>query len=66
MPRRVVDKYVLDGSGDYRFVEYDEQPGHLHGFIVGLFGTDAEHILGKTCRKRQGRAQQNSTLPQAD
>ncbi len=32
VPRQLVRRFALDGSGDYRFVDYDEQPGHLHGF----------------------------------
>ena len=35
VPRRVVDKWVLDGSGDYRFTPEDEKPGHQHGFGYG-------------------------------
>lgn len=42
VPRRVVDKWVLDGSGDYRFVAEDERRGHQHGFGYGYlrFGED--------------------------
>lgn len=35
VPRKVVDKWVLDGSGDYRFVPEDPRPGHQHGFGYG-------------------------------
>ena len=31
-PRQAIEKYVLDGSGDYRFVAEDPRPGHQHGF----------------------------------
>ncbi|MCH3942828.1 MAG: alpha-galactosidase [Atopobiaceae bacterium] len=32
VPEGIVDKYVLDGSGDYRFTRYDDRPGRMHGF----------------------------------
>jgi len=32
VPAQVVDKWVLDGSGDYRFTRGDLRPGHMHGF----------------------------------
>lgn len=32
VPRRVVEHWVLDGNGDYRFVKEDAKPGHQHGF----------------------------------
>ena len=35
VPRAVVEKWVLDGSGDYRFTPEDERPGHQHGFGYG-------------------------------
>ena len=34
-PRQLVNKYVLDGSGDYRFVAEDTRRGHMHGFGYG-------------------------------
>ena len=33
--RKVVDTYVLDGSGDYRFTREDARRGHMHGFGYG-------------------------------
>ncbi len=47
-PRAAVTGFVLDASGDYRFVAEDARPGHQHGFGYGylrqgdnvlLFGT---------------------------
>ena len=35
VPRRVIDRWVLDGSGDYRFTAEDERPGLQHGFGYG-------------------------------
>ncbi len=35
VPRAVVDHWVLDGSGDYRFVEQDLRRGRQHGFGYG-------------------------------
>jgi alpha-galactosidase len=35
VPTRLVDRWVLDNSGDYRFVEQDARPGRQHGFGYG-------------------------------
>lgn len=35
VPKRIVDQWVLDGSGDYRFAEQDARPGRQHGFGYG-------------------------------
>ena len=35
VPKPVVDRWVLDSSGDYRFVAQDARPGHQHGFGYG-------------------------------
>lgn len=35
VPRVVIDHWVLDGSGDYRFTRQDARPGHQHGFEYG-------------------------------
>ncbi len=32
VPKTVVDRWTLDGGGDYSFVEYTEMPGRMHGF----------------------------------
>lgn len=32
IPGPVLRKWVLDGSGDYRFADYDGKPGHFHGY----------------------------------
>ena len=44
-PHRLVDKYVLDGSGDYRFVEEDPRRGHMHGFGYGYLRQGDEVLL---------------------
>ena len=36
-PKALIDRYVLDGGGDYRFVEYTNKPGYLHGFTYAVF-----------------------------
>ena len=45
VPRRVVDKWVLDGSGDYRFVPEDERPGYQHGFGYGYLRYGGDVLL---------------------
>lgn len=44
-PSAVIDKYVLDGSGDYRFVEEDPRRGHMHGFGYGYLRQGDEVLL---------------------
>ncbi len=44
-PRRLIDKYVLDGSGDYRFVPEDVRRGHMHGFGYGYLRQGDEVLL---------------------
>ena len=44
-PQRTVAKYVLDGSGDYRFVEEDARPGHQHGFTYGYLRQGEEALF---------------------
>lgn len=44
-PRDVVSTYVLDGSGDYRFVEIDARKGHQHGFGYGYVRQGDEVLL---------------------
>lgn len=34
-PRRLIEKHVLDASGDYLFVDEDPRRGHQHGFGYG-------------------------------
>ena len=42
VPRKVVDRWALDGSGDYRFEPQDTHPGHQHGWGYGYlrYGQD--------------------------
>ncbi|MDO4537910.1 MAG: alpha-galactosidase [Coriobacteriales bacterium] len=44
VPRKVVDDYVLDASGDYRFVAEDARRGHMHGFGYGYL-RQADKVL---------------------
>lgn len=44
-PRHLVDKYVLDGSGDYRFVEEDVRRGYMHGFGYGYLRQGDQVLL---------------------
>ena len=50
VPRWLVDKYVLDGSGDYRFTSYDRRRGYQHGYGYGYLRKDDEVTLfGSLC-----------------
>lgn len=40
IPKPVLRKWVLDGSGDYRFAGYDGKPGHLHGYTYAYMRAD--------------------------
>ena len=60
VPRAVVGKWALDGSGDYRFTKEDARPGHQHGFGYGytrnggrvtLFGSLGEDTGFTTLRE---------------
>lgn len=44
VPKRVVEKYVLDGSGDYRFTTYAHKRGEQHGFGYGYLRWDDESV----------------------
>ncbi len=44
-PKKLVKQYVLDGSGDYRFVEEDPRRGHMHGFGYGYVRQGDEVLL---------------------
>lgn len=37
VPRRLVDRYTLDGGGDYWSVRYDAKRGCMHGFTYATF-----------------------------
>ena len=37
IPLAIVEKWALDGGGDYRFVEYPNERGLLHGFTYATF-----------------------------
>ena len=45
VPRAAIRHWVLDASGDYRFVEADERPGHQHGFTYGYLRRNGEASL---------------------
>lgn len=44
-PQRLVNKYVLDASGDYRFVAEDSRRGRMHGFGYGYLRQGDEVLL---------------------
>lgn len=45
IPRGVVERWGLDGSGDYRFVAQDIRPGFQHGFGYAYVRHDDEVLL---------------------
>ena len=45
VPRRVIDNWVLDGSGDYRFTVADHRFGRQHGFGYGYLSYGDEVLL---------------------
>ena len=45
VPRRVIDNWVLDGSGDYRFTVADHRAGRQHGFGYGYLRYGNEVLL---------------------
>jgi len=45
VPPQVVDRHVLDASGDCRFCEEDVRPGHMHGFGYGYLRQGDEVLL---------------------
>ena len=42
VPKPIVDKYTLDGPGDYRFTQYRVGLGEMHGFGYGYLKSDGE------------------------
>lgn len=44
-PRNLIQQYILDGSGDYRFVKEDPRRGHMHGFGYGYVRQGDEVLL---------------------
>jgi len=45
VPRSLVEKYALDGSGDYRFTTYGRRPGTQHGYSYGYFRREQHWLL---------------------
>ena len=41
----IVDRYSLDGGGDYRFTEYSNVAGKLHGWTYATFRRDEGMVL---------------------
>ena len=37
VPNAMVQRFALDGSGDYRFVDYRDEPGCFHGYTYAMF-----------------------------
>ena len=42
-PKPIIERFVLDGAGDYRFHRYTNKPGNLHGWTYAYF--TSEHDL---------------------
>ena len=42
---RLIDRYVLDGGGDYDIVDYTAKRGRQHGFTYGTFRRDNGMVL---------------------
>jgi len=63
VPRSVVDKWVLDGSGDYRFTEYDLRPGHQHGFGYGYLRYGEDVLLVGSLDEDNGFTTLREDLP---
>lgn len=50
VPKPVVDRWVLDGGGDYGFTGYTGKPGQLHGFTYLDIRTGERHeLLASLC-----------------
>lgn len=45
VPQKVIDHWVLDGSGDYRFTEYSDKRGRFHGYGYGYLRTGEDITL---------------------
>lgn len=45
VPRGLVDYYVLDGGGDYRFTTYPNRPGAQHGWTYVYLRNDTECLF---------------------
>ena len=54
VPKRVVEHYVLDGSGDYRFTPEDERRGHQHGFGYGYLRYGEDVLLVGSLNESSG------------
>ncbi len=54
VPRKVVEHWVLDGNGDYRFVPEDATPGHMHGFGYGYVRYGDDVLLVGSLNERNG------------
>lgn len=47
MPRRIIDRFLLDAAGDYRFVDYGFVRGRLHGWTYATMRRgDSVFLLG--------------------
>lgn len=52
VPRPLIDRFVLDGSGDYRFVDYPNRAGLLHGFTYATIRRGARaHLFASACER---------------
>lgn len=55
-PRPIISHWVLDASGDYRFVRQDMRPGHQHGVGYGYLRRGSETVLFGECTPDAGVA----------
>lgn len=63
VPRAAIRHWVLDASGDYRFVKADERSGHQHGFTYGYLRRDGEVSLVGSLGEETGMTLVREDLP---
>ncbi len=56
VPKWLVERFALDGSGDYRFTPYVNKPGHQHGWTYACLrdASAAEYALIASLDESQG------------
>ncbi len=54
VPRKIVEKYALDWSGDYRFVKDNVLPGRQHGFGYGYLRYGDQVLLAGSLDEASG------------
>ena len=53
-PAAAVDRFVLYGGGDYRFVDYENRPGYLHGWTYCYFKESDSYELIASLHEQSG------------